>query len=173
MAPSGEMVRPQIPEVDPDNEEFCVFTRAKTGPYQNWVFVSVVKGGSTANAMTKALETGWGRQIYSSILIRNIGLTLYKDRDAIVKGLKDQIRKQLQFSQMAPGVKIMEPLTNQPVTAFEFGFKIRDKSKPGEFQKAEGLTIIPPEAEVNEQPLQKFQKFFSPESLGSMFGGSS
>jgi len=47
-------------------------------PYQNWVFVSVVKGGSTANAMTKALESGWGRQIYSSILIRNIGLTLYK-----------------------------------------------------------------------------------------------
>lgn len=47
-------------------------------PYQNWVFVSVVKGGSTANAMTKALESGWGRQIYGSILIRNIGLTLYK-----------------------------------------------------------------------------------------------
>jgi len=24
-------IRPSIPEVDPDNEEFCVFTRAKTG----------------------------------------------------------------------------------------------------------------------------------------------
>lgn len=46
-----------------------------------------------------------------------------------MKGLKDQIRKQLQFSQMAPGVKIMEPLTNQPVTAFEFGFKIRVRDK--------------------------------------------
>jgi len=54
---------------------------------------------------------------------------LLQDRDAIVKGLKDQIRKQLQFSQMAPGVKIMEPLTNQPVTAFEFGFKIRVRVK--------------------------------------------
>jgi hypothetical protein len=49
----------------------------------------------------------------------------------------------------------------------------QDKRRPGDFAKAEGLTIIPPEAEVANNPLTAFQKFFSPESLGSMFGGSS
>jgi hypothetical protein len=49
----------------------------------------------------------------------------------------------------------------------------QDKSKPGEFQKTEGLTIIPNEAVVSENPITAFQKFFSPDSLGAMFGSSS
>jgi hypothetical protein len=43
----------------------------------------------------------------------------------IVKGLKDQIKRMVQFSQQAPQVKIMEPLVQQPVSSFEFAFKIR------------------------------------------------
>jgi hypothetical protein len=50
---------------------------------------------------------------------------------------------------------------------------VQDKTRPGDYAKAEGLTIIPPEAEINDQPLNKFQKFFSSESLGTLFGGAS
>lgn len=49
----------------------------------------------------------------------------------------------------------------------------QDKTRAGDFAKAEGLTIIPSEAEISNNPLTQFQKFFSPDSLGSMFGGSS
>jgi hypothetical protein len=171
MAPTSEQIRPPIPEVDPENEEFCVFVRTTQGTYKNWIFVSVVKGGAAANSLVKAVtDSAWGRQLYSSTLIRNIGAAVYKDRDAVVKGLKDQIRRQVQFS---PQAKIMEAVCSQPINSFEFAFKIRDKSKPGEFQKTEGLTIIPNEAVVSENPITAFQKFFSPESLGAMFGSSS
>lgn len=60
-----------------------------------------------------------------------------------------------------------------PFRACAAVLSLQDKSKPGEFQKAEGLTIVPSEAEVMENPITAFQKFFSPESLGSMFGGAS
>lgn len=48
----------------------------------------------------------------------------------------------------------------------------QDKSRPGEFQKAENLTIIPKESEVVQLPLDKFKQFFSPENLATIFGGS-
>jgi hypothetical protein len=50
---------------------------------------------------------------------------------------------------------------------------LQDKTRAGDFAKAEGLTIIPSEAEISSNPLTQFQKFFSPDSLGSMLGGSS
>lgn len=46
--------------------------------YQNWIFVSVVKGGSAANAMIKSLESEWGRKLYGRTLISNIGSAVYK-----------------------------------------------------------------------------------------------
>eukprot|EP00879_Flechtneria_rotunda_P020886 GHRR01021991.1.p2 GENE.GHRR01021991.1~~GHRR01021991.1.p2 ORF type:complete len:122 (+),score=34.94 GHRR01021991.1:742-1107(+) len=115
----------------------------------------------------------WGRKLYSRTLIQNIASSVYKDKDAIIKGLKQNIRQTMQMSNMAPQVRIMEPLLNQPVSSFEFAFKVRDKSKPGEFQKAEGLTIIPREAETAQMPLDRLKQFFSPANLSSMFGGSS
>jgi hypothetical protein len=48
-----------------------------------------------------------------------------QDKDLIVNGLKKQIKQMVQFSQQAPQAKLMEPLTNQPVSSFEFAFKIR------------------------------------------------
>lgn len=48
-----------------------------------------------------------------------------QDKDLIVNGLKKQIRQMVQYSQQAPQAKLMEPLTNQPVSSFEFAFKIR------------------------------------------------
>lgn len=49
----------------------------------------------------------------------------------------------------------------------------QDKSKPNEYQKPEGLTQIPRESELGQMPLDKFKAFFSPESLGTLFGASS
>ncbi|KAF6251809.1 hypothetical protein COO60DRAFT_1557045 [Scenedesmus sp. NREL 46B-D3] len=173
MPGGGQMVRPPVPEVDPDNQEFCIFTRTTQGTYQNWVFVSLVKGGGPANAMVKSLESEWGRKLYGRTLISNIGSSVYKDRDAIVKGLKNQVKNSIAQSGGAPQAKIMEPLLNQPTSSFQFAFKIRDQTRPADFQKADGLTIIPKEAEVMQLPLDKFKQFFSPESLGSMLGGGS
>jgi hypothetical protein len=48
--------------------------------YQNWIFVSLVKGGGPANAMVKSLETEWGRKLYGRTLISNIGQSVYKVR---------------------------------------------------------------------------------------------
>ncbi|WIA08887.1 hypothetical protein OEZ85_008307 [Tetradesmus obliquus] len=168
--PQGQMVRPPVPEVDPDNQEFCIFVRATQGTYQNWIFVSVVKGGGPANAMVKSLESEWGRKLYGRTLISNIGQSVYKDRDAIVKGLKAQIKNAIAQSGGQPQAKIMEPVLNQPNAAFEFAFKIRDQSRPGDFQKTEGLTIIPKESEVMQLPIDKFKAFFSPDNL---LGGAS
>lgn len=50
---------------------------------------------------------------------------LLQDRDNIVKGLKKQVQQTLQFSNQAPQARLMEPIINQPVTSFQFAFKIR------------------------------------------------
>jgi hypothetical protein len=47
-------------------------------PYSNWVFVSVVKGGTSANTLVKSMDSAWGRQLYSAILIRSVGGSCYK-----------------------------------------------------------------------------------------------
>lgn len=54
--------------------------------YKNWVFVSVVKGGSAANTLVKAMDSAWGRQLYSGTLIRNIGASCYKVRTDTLAG---------------------------------------------------------------------------------------
>lgn len=51
-----------------------------------------------------------------------------QDRDAIVKGLKAQIKNAIAQSGGQPQAKIMEPVLNQPNAAFEFAFKIRVRS---------------------------------------------
>ncbi len=47
----------------------------------------------------------------------------------------------------------------------------QDKSRPRDFQKAEGLTVVPREAEIRQLPLDKARAFFSADSLASMLGG--
>jgi hypothetical protein len=48
-----------------------------------------------------------------------------QDKDAIVNGVKKQVRGMLQYSNMAPGARVMEPMLNQPLSSFQFAFKIR------------------------------------------------
>lgn len=164
MMAQQQMVQ-SAPPVDPDNEEFVIFLRATSGPFRQWMNMSVVKGGTSANLLVKGMATEWGRKLYGRVLLGNIAESIYKERDAVIKGLRDSVRQQLRMG--AP--KTMEPLLNVPASDFEFAVKIRDKSDPGSWNKAEGLTPLPTEAEVALQPLDRFKQFFSPESLSSMF----
>jgi hypothetical protein len=45
---------------------------------------------------------------------------------------------------------------------------LQDQSRPADFQKAEGLIVIPKEAEVAQLPIDKFKSFF-----GGLLGSSS
>jgi hypothetical protein len=49
----------------------------------------------------------------------------------------------------------------------------QDRSRPGDYQKAEGLTILPPEATLQVSPISELQSFLSPDNLAAMFKGSS
>jgi hypothetical protein len=45
----------------------------------------------------------------------------------------------------------------------------QDKANPKDWSKPERLTVLPPEAEAMQQPLDRFKAFFSAESIASMF----
>ena len=65
------MQLPPTPPVDPDNEEFVLFIRAKKFP--QWYPLSVVKGGAQANVLLRAMQNDLGKLLYGKTLIRNIG----------------------------------------------------------------------------------------------------
>lgn len=52
-----------------------------------------------------------------------------QDRDAIVKGLKKSIQQSSSGGVVNPQAKLMEPIVNQPVTNFQFAFKIRVRNQ--------------------------------------------
>ncbi len=62
---------PPTPPIDPDNAEFVLFIRAVKFP--QWYPLSVVKGGSAANIIVRAMESDFGKLLYGKTLIRNIG----------------------------------------------------------------------------------------------------
>ena len=115
-----------------------------------WVPLSVVKGGTSANLLVKSMETEWGRKLYAKTLVSNIGAAVYKDQDAIVKSVRASY----------------PPL--REAKSFEFAFKIRDKRAPESWYFAEGLTVIPPEGELEGTALDRLKAFF-----GTLGGGSS
>lgn len=42
---------------------------------------------------------------------------------------------------------------------------IQDKSRPGDWNKPEGLTILPPESELELKAVDRFKAFFSADSI--------
>lgn len=62
---------PPTPPVDPANEEFVLFIRARKFP--QWYPLSVVKGGAQANVILKAMQNDLGKLLYGKTLVRNIG----------------------------------------------------------------------------------------------------
>jgi hypothetical protein len=149
---------PPVPEVDPENEEFVLFIRAKSGASGptagSWLPLSVMKGGSSANVLVRTMQSEWGRRLYSRTLVSNIAQGLYKERDSVVRSVR----------------KGMPGLENVAAKDFEFAFKIRDKSNPKDWAKPDRLTVLPAEDELADNPLDRFRRFFSPESFASMFG---
>ncbi|EIE24190.1 hypothetical protein COCSUDRAFT_53257 [Coccomyxa subellipsoidea C-169] len=127
-AQAGAAQLPPTPPVDPDNAEFVLFIRAVKFP--QWYPLSVVKGGSAANIIVRAMESEFGRLLYGKTLIRNIGTVVYQDRRKIENMVKRSLPMMKNFKD------------------FEFGFKIRDKTRPNDWYFAENVTIIPPESEL-------------------------
>jgi hypothetical protein len=64
------MTRPPTPPVDPDNAEFVVFVRATKLP--RWIPFTIVKGGTQANMLVKAMDGNFGKEFFSTTLINNI-----------------------------------------------------------------------------------------------------
>lgn len=106
---------PPTPPVDPNDEEFVLFVRSKQVP--KWYPYSIMKGGWAANALVKSQENDWGKKLYSGTLVKNVSEALYKDYDKVV----ESVRKNY------PMLKEAKEL--------EFGFKIRDKTKPDDWWK--------------------------------------
>lgn len=161
----AEMVRrePPVPEVDPENAEFVIFVRSKkfidpmtqklsTG-VSPWVPLSVLKGSTAANFLLKILETEWGKVLYGNTLIRQIAQGVYKDREDVEKAVR----------------KNYPPFANSGSKDFEYAFKIRDKTEPKDWSKADNLINFPPESELGATGVDQLRKFFSPESIASMF----
>lgn len=103
-------------------------------PMRQWMNMSIVKGGTSANLLVKGMATEWGRKLYGRTLLSNIAQSIYKERDAVVKGLRDAVRQQLRMG--AP--KTMEPLLNVPSADFEFAVKIRVSRRSGERREGWG-----------------------------------
>ncbi len=72
-----------------------------------WLPLSVVKGGTSANLLVKSMNGSFAQNTFRDTLVRNIGTVLYKDRIEIEKSLKTS------FPMM------------KNATEFEYGFKIR------------------------------------------------
>jgi serine phosphatase RsbU (regulator of sigma subunit) len=72
--------------------------------------VSVVKGGAAANTLVKAMDSPWGRELYSGTLIRNIGASCYKVRGhtrlALEHHHRQQQQQQQQRQELVPAVAI-------------------------------------------------------------------
>lgn len=60
---------------------------------RTWLPLSCVNGGPSGTALVNALRTQWGVKLFSRIAIANVSASVYKDRDAIIKGLRDSVRK--------------------------------------------------------------------------------
>ncbi|CAK0736230.1 hypothetical protein CVIRNUC_000712 [Coccomyxa viridis] len=119
---------PPTPPVDPDNEEFVLFIRATKFP--QWYPLSVVKGGAQANVLLRAMQNDLGKLLYGKTLIRNIGSVVYSDKAKIEAMVRRSMPMLKNFSE------------------FEYGFKVRDKSRPKDWYFPENITLIPREKEL-------------------------
>lgn len=63
--------------------------------------------------------------------------SLYKEREK----LEEEVRKQEMFKWCK---------------SFKYGFKVRDKSRPGSWYLPEDITVLPPESELEPTIVEKF-----------------
>lgn len=119
---------PTPPPVDPENVEFILFVRNPKLP--DWWPVTIVKGGRPANLLVSTMDSEWGKKLFGKALIRSISQPIWKDK----KKIEQKMRKEY------PPLKTAREL--------EWGFKIRDKTKPNTAFAPENLTILPGEKDL-------------------------
>ena len=107
-----------------------------------WFPVSVIKGGAALDSLLKGCQTEWGKRLYGKTLIRNIAGSLYKQKNE----LEDEVRKQDMFKWCK---------------TFQYGFKVRDKSRPGSWFQPENITLLPPEGDLEPTILERFGQWTS------------
>jgi hypothetical protein len=73
------------------------------------------RAAAAAAARPQVCRSEWGRKLYAKTLIRQIGLSLYKDCAELERSLR---------TQKGPGGQ-PSPFHNTPAGGFEYGFKIR------------------------------------------------
>lgn len=91
-----------------------------------------MKGGWAANALVKGQENDLMKNMSGGALVKNISEALYKEYDEVVKAVRENY----------PPLKRAKEL--------EFGFKIRDKTKPDDWYKANGVQALLPREEVGK-----------------------
>ncbi|KAL3137038.1 hypothetical protein ABBQ32_006625 [Trebouxia sp. C0010 RCD-2024] len=119
---------PTPPPVDPENVEFVVFVRSQK--LLEWWPFTIVKGGRPANLLASSLESEWGKKLFGKALIRSIAQPIWKDK----RKLEAKIRKEY------PPLKSAKKI--------EWGFKIRDKTRPNSAFEPENLTMLPAEEDL-------------------------
>lgn len=97
-----------------------------------WYPYSIMKGGWAANALVKGQESNLVKDMSSGALVKNVSEALYAEYDAAVKSVRDNY----------PPLKRAKEL--------EFGFKIRDKTKPDDWYKAIDVLPLLPREEVGK-----------------------
>eukprot|EP00669_Euglena_mutabilis_P004831 TRINITY_DN16194_c0_g1_i1.p2 TRINITY_DN16194_c0_g1~~TRINITY_DN16194_c0_g1_i1.p2 ORF type:complete len:237 (+),score=76.59 TRINITY_DN16194_c0_g1_i1:101-712(+) len=123
------------PPLDPDNEEFVLFIRAKDVGTK-WLPLTVVTGGSSANNLVKATQGSLATDVFKNQLIRSIGEVVYRDQAKVEKMIR---------SSKVPGLGA--------VKEFEYGFKVRDKKDPEAWMDDTDVTLIPPKDSLPTTPL--------------------
>jgi hypothetical protein len=149
---ASQRLQPKIPNppVDPENEEFVVFIRSKRfGP---WVPCTMVKGSAVANNLVKAID----QQLSKDTLIRNVGTSIYENSKDLLKGAV----------KMQPSLAVANEV--------EYGFKVRDKTKPEDWYKAVDIIPIPPKDQLPKAPLDGVGEAVDnvKESFSKMFRGA-
>lgn len=137
---------PPTPPVDPNDEEFVIFVRSTKFPL--WYPYSIMKGGWAANALVKSQESDWMKNMTGGQLVKNISEALYKEYDEVSK----QVRSNY------PMLKNAQEL--------QFGFKLRDKSKPDDWYKPIDIQALLPREEVGNSVVGNMM-----DSVQNLFGG--
>eukprot|EP00891_Asterochloris_glomerata_P007488 jgi/Astpho2/7488/Aster-02060 len=135
--------RPEIPtpDVDEANAEFVLFARNTMLP--QWVPVTIIKGGSQAKFLADALEHEFGRALYAKVLVRQLATDIWKDKKKLDNQLKRQPNSPMKYA-----------------NEIQYGFKIRDKSNPKSWHKAEGITLLPNPDTLTPTVVDRVRKFF-------------
>eukprot|EP00667_Euglena_gracilis_P019921 EG_transcript_21442 len=119
-----------VPPVNPVNEEFVVFVRA-TVLGERWLPITIMVGGPDADNLVKGSQGSTSPELYHNELLRSIGQVIYNDQG--------KIEAQLRQANIA-GIR--------EETSFEYGFKVRDKTKPEAWMDETGIVALPPKAEL-------------------------